>query len=651
MQPFPASVTMGVNPLTASFTFSQPEITGRKYVVPDLVFFNASGSMQTYRPASAPINFPAWQSNYPAANWQSVLAVRPYTDGTLYENCVNAAQVPANYIQAGLQKNFLVTTMNLGSKDVYISCYSSEDKVFKEAPSFKTKVSTTTNSSKPHSMVVNKNRVIVFWLDSTNALRTASSIDCLTWTNHGEIIGSAISVNFGPAGTMLKRNGSEYISIAYPSSAAGTIRILTCQDSEFPGFQTTDISGLGNISGSVISIFQNPRTEEVFIAWLDNTQIKYKRGTFDPASTPRFTFEAATNALDAGQSFTNLGLSGFGGLNFDQSVVVSIAGGMKHYHPLNSNTNGTFPPPVSAGFASQFTYEKNNDLYAGLAILSDFKNFEFFSRKLSFPDECYWASETRVLHLEGPPFSASEIGVRVDFAEVLPSNSKAAAVNSGLVAGGLRPLNSSYRVIADAGNRFSIYFDKNMRVASYAEIIGTNTPIRLLDAANQPVNIIHDGGTGNEIYFKPAANLAFDATYTIMIASDVIDANGSQIYEDQQITFVTQTTSSQVAADEVASISLHTSPAYDAASRLIQATRSTPAPPSILSKRRRPGVQHNRHNHDQCLSEWLSHASGHRNPYRNRRKFKDISWQLYGFDTDRRQPRLPFSDNKKRCLS
>lgn len=560
---------MGINPLAASFTFSPPEFAGRNYIVPDLVFFNASGSIQTYRPASAPINFPAWQSNYPAANWQSVLTTRPYTDGTFYENCVNAAQVPANYIQAGLQKNFLITTMNiLGSKDIYISCYSSEDKVFKEAPSFKTKVSTTTNSSKPHSMVVNKNRVIVFWLDSVNALRAASSVDCLTWTNHGEIIGSAISVNFGPAGAILKNDSSEYIAIAYPSSVAGNIRILTCQDSEFPGFNTTDISGLGNISGSVVSIFQNPRTEEVFIAWLDNTQIKYKRGTFDPASTPRFTFEAATNALDAGQSFTNLGLSGFGGLNFDQSVVVSIAAGMKHYHPLNSNTSGTFPPAVSAGFASQFAYEKNNDLYAGQVVISGFKNFEFFSRKLSFPDECYWASDTRVLHLEGPPLSASEIGIRVDFAEVIPSSSKAAAVNSGLVAGGLRPLNSNYRVIADAGNRFSIYFDKNMRVASYTGIIGTNTPIRLLDAANQAVNIIYDGGTSNEIYFKPAADLAFDATYTITIASDVIDANGSQIYEDRQISFVTQTTSSQVAADEVASISLYASPAYDAASRL-----------------------------------------------------------------------------------
>ncbi len=560
---------MTINPLTASFTFSQPEITGRKYVVPDLAFFNASGSIQTYRPASAPINFPAWQSNYPAANWQSMLTTRPYTDGTFYENCVNAAQVPVNYAFAGLREKFLITTMNLSAtREIFISVFNEDNEVFQAIPVSKTKVSTTTNAPKSHSMVVNTNRAIVFWLSLGNILRYASSVDCQTWIDHGEIVGSSINTNFGPAGALLKNGNNEYISVAYPSTTAGTIRILTCQDAELPNFHTTDISGLGNISGAAVSIFQNPRTEEVFIAWLDNTQIKYKKGTFDPASTPRFTFEAAINALDAGQSFTNLGLSGFGGQNFDQSLVVSIAGGMKHYHPLNSNTSGIFPPAVAAGFASQFSYEKDNDLYAGQVIISGFKNFEFFSRKLSFPDECYWASDTRVLHLEGPPFRGSEIGIRVDFAEVRPASSTAAAVNSGLVADGLRSLTSGYRFIRENSNRFRIRFDKDMRVASYAQIIGTNTPIRLLDAANNPVNIVYDGGTSNEIYFKPAANLDFNTTYTITIASDVIDANGSQIYEDRQISFVTQNTSSQVAADEVASISLFTSPAYDAASQL-----------------------------------------------------------------------------------
>ena len=568
IQPFPASASMGINPFTASFTFSHPELAARKYIVPDEVFFNASGSIQTYRPASAPISFPAWQANYPAADWQSVLTTRPYSDGTLYLNDINAAQIPADYAQTSLRKNFIITTMNIGA-DIYASCYSSEEKIFKEAPSSKTKVSTTANALKPHAMVANKNRIFVFWLASGDALRAAYSVDCQNWTDHGEITGSAISANFGPVGTLLKNNGSEYISIAYPSTTAETIRILTCQDSEFPGFHITDISGLGSISGSVISIFQNPRTGEVFIAWRDNTNhIRFKRGTFNPTTTPRFSFEAATNDLDAGQTFTIEGLSGFSNLNFDQNLAVSISGGMKHYHPFNSSSNGTFPPPISAGFISQFSYEKDKDLYAGAVMLYNFRYFEFFSRKLSFPDECYWASDTRVLHLEGPPFRGSEIGIRVDFAEVKPASSTAAAVNSGLVADGLRSLTSGYRFIRDASNRFRIRFDKNMRVASYAGIIGTNTPIRLLDAANNTVDIVSDGGTSNEIYFKPVNNLDFNATYTITIASDVIDANGSQIYEDRQISFVTQNTSSQVAADEVASISLFTSSAYGSGSQL-----------------------------------------------------------------------------------
>lgn len=548
----------------ASFTFSLAELDSRRYISPDRVFFNASGSLQTYIPASSPFALAPWNTNHPAAAWSNALPSPSYSDGSFYDNNIQAGQFPSDYTISGLREQFIVTTTKIGSTEIFASIYASDQDIFRNAPTSRNKANTAGSSSKPHSLAITPSRLVLCWIGA-DKLRASSSQNAIDWADHGIITENTIDTQFGPCAAVFTAGSEKHIVIAIPG-AAGTIRFLSCADNDFPSFNETVVSDMGTVSPVVVALAQNPRDGKIHLFWLDGNQAYYKTGTFNPAANPKFSFSAGRTAVDNSQTFLGQGISAFGGTNFDISVVLPTSTGQKHIHPLNTSKNGILPTSLT-GFPCQFAYQKDGDFYAGLVILSGFKDFAFFNRKLPFPDQSFWETQNRVLDIEGPPLLNSEVGIEVVLAEVKPENSTARTINSGTV-GGFRSLTSGYRVIGDTSNRFTINFDKPMLTASFSEIIGTDKKVRLLTPLGTQVNIAYDGHNSNELFFRPTANLQFDTTYRISIASDVVDLNGSQIFADKLIPFVTQLSSSQVVAEEIATIAVFLSSAYTNETRL-----------------------------------------------------------------------------------
>ncbi len=554
--------------LSASFTFSPSALDSRNNIFPDRVYFNASGAEMVFSAGTSPAPFPAWQSTYPYQTWNPIL-VSSSTAGVNYIGGVQAAQFPADFANIARRSQFIVSNMAfIGNREIFSYVYPGLNDILKNPFLSKIPVTGTTvlNPARPHALTITRTRAYIFWIDSGGNLKTASSNDASSWTDEGTFAGSGIVSTFGPCSCLLKSGSDEYVAVAFPTSAT-SIKIITFKDGTLPAFDSTTLAGIPDIEGSALSLGQNPRDSSVHLCWLDGSKIYHQSGVFDPLSAGKFTFAASTS-IDDSKTFTsmsgNFGFSCGGGSNFETSFVLPAAAGMYNYFLKNGSLEqGELLTP--AGFPTQFYFTDNGNFYAGLIVLSSFSRFDFFTRRLEFPDRCSWQNPDKILHLEGPPQTGSQIRIEVDHAEPHPELSLTRTINAGTV-GGFRDLAGGYRVIASSStNYFALNFDKPMRLASYPLLIGINTPVRLLDSLDQTIAITHIASTSNELIFRPDIDLQYNATYRISIASSVIDNNGSQIYTNATITFTTQTSSSQVVADEINSIGAFTSAAFAAA--------------------------------------------------------------------------------------
>jgi len=553
------------NIYNASFSFNLAPFVSRRYIVPDRVFFNASGTPQEFSTSTTPQSFPEWHTTYHPATWQD-----PWKSADLAADATfgfpQILQLP-QALSANLPaRTVLIAAMNVAPNyNISLRAYTTEENLLTSTAVGFPMVISSPGILKPFSMLHSGGKVFFLYVNFSDSRIHMKTYD-------GSVLDEQIFSNtdldaaFGVAGCTFKHNSEEYIALTYARSTS-EISIVTFKPDEFPNTATFTLN-IGTFDSFSVPITHNPRTGIFALTWTDLAGNAYhKSGTM--TSPGNFSF-SATSPPFGGNFERNLSSSILSLNNFENSIVVpakNAVNKMSSYFLHGSNPPTLAKDFATTGYTAQFPYFSNGTHYLGLLRLTGFKTFNLHRRPLPFPTDNWWQIDNKTLHIEGPPQLNSQVTIEVDFANVNAAESTAKTVNAGTV-GGFRSLTSGYRVLRDTSNQFRIKFDKNMRVASYSEIIGTNTPIRLLDAANNPVSIVHDGGTSNEIYFKPVANLDFNSTYTITIASDVIDANGSQIYEDRQISFVTQNTSSQVAADEVASISLYTSPSYDAASRL-----------------------------------------------------------------------------------
>ncbi len=543
------------NPVyTASFSFNFADFLSRQHVFPDRVYFDATGTGEISAPAiatSAP--FSAWHENYTAAEWQLQKTVN--TNPSVFLYSLQVEQQPDNSVMPTPAETFFVSRMKFGgNNDLVLDAYSSPAS-FLSSPlaGYPKNISASANASKPHALIISKSRLYFFWLDSSDRMRT-NSFNGSSFSGEQVVADTGIYPSIGVSGCLIKTNGDEYVAVAYARSTT-EIAIATFRDGFFPTTATHSVTlGIADIDSRKVAISQNPRTGKIYLSWIKNSRARYK--TFDFAAPGVFSNESATQEF-SGSLETTFGLSIRGLENFETSFAMpkiqATSNNIENSLLRGSTTSvhGLTPP---TGYAVQFPFSISGEKFLGLVTLSAFTRFDFYRRPLHFPAKSGWNKASKMLYLQGPPWPGTQIGAEVDFGEVATTTSLAHAVNA---AGGRKAFNGSSGIIASASTLYTIKFDRDMEVGSFPLLISSGR-IKLLRPDNSSVPLSYQSGSAREINFTTSGtDLLFSTVYRITVASDAVDANGSQIWEAATMSFTTQSITSTALASEVSAISAY----------------------------------------------------------------------------------------------
>ncbi|MDD3146446.1 MAG: Ig-like domain-containing protein, partial [Candidatus Riflebacteria bacterium] len=550
--------------LIASFTFTPSNLQERKNIFPDRVTFNASGTPQTYTTVAGPLNFPVWSDTYHSSAWELRASGNSFSPAAIAHP--QALQITSPLGSLPAKTVFVSSTKITVPYEILLKAFTSEAGILTSSAVGVPASLGSPGIIRPHTALYSDGKLHFLFLSSADNRIHYRTYDGTILSPEISFLNSDVDMSFGLSGCVIKSGTDEYLAVTYARSSS-EIGIVTFKSGQLssPGTFTINI---GNFDSPAVNITQNPRTGKILLMWQYLGVGYYLGGKFN--SSGNFSIPLPPDPLAEKGSFGSNFDKTFGNScmsydNFENCFVLPTASGnaVKSYflHGTSVTEGGN---AGSLAHPAQFQCNFSETPYAGLiAIGSNYQTLYFYRRKLPFPEKSWWQNPEKILHLEGPPLPSTQVSIAIDFAEPKAENSLTRTVNAGPV-GGLRSLTSGYRVIASSSNYFSLYFDKQMRVASFPELIGTNTPVILLnplDPAN-PIDITHIASTANELLFKPAVDLLLNTTYQISIASSVIDNNGSQIYEGATFSFITQNSSSQVQADEINSISAYSAPGF-----------------------------------------------------------------------------------------
>ncbi|MBU1107917.1 MAG: Ig-like domain-containing protein, partial [Candidatus Riflebacteria bacterium] len=439
------------------------------------------------------------------------------------------------------------------SFDLVVNTFSDSSTLFLASDT--TKTISLTQDLKSFAMIQSKSRIYFFWIENS-LIKTTTTVDGTNFTASTTVNVTDLDASIGLAGCTVKSGVDEYIALTYAKSST-EINILTFKDGSYPASTTQPIS-LSTISSRKVAISQNPRTEKVILTWISGNTGYYR--VYDFTAPGSYNPPAGSVAIDSGfEIFYGVSCEGYN--NFENSFVLPTTDNLKCY-PLRS-TIATHDILSPAGYAVQFPFKENNRYYAGLVSYA-YGDYEFYSRELKFPAEGRWNKDTKTLHLQGPPQLNSKVKVEYEFAEVATSSCLTSIINTN---GAMSAFNGQTGVIVNASNIFTVKFDTNMYPASYVSYLD-NSPtskIRLLASNSSQIDLNIVSSTTTEISFSPATDLLFNNSYSITIASDVIDWRGNQIWEPITLTFTTQNTSSNVLASEVKHITVYSDNSYSVA--------------------------------------------------------------------------------------
>ncbi|OGK08662.1 MAG: hypothetical protein A2W80_01970 [Candidatus Riflebacteria bacterium GWC2_50_8] len=455
---------------------------------------------------------------------------------------------------SGLVRGALaVTRAKLFSDEIEFATYVGTSN-FLSSPNFVRTIATTV-SPKSLSMMQSKAYLYFFWLDN-DKIKTARKGSGKDFLPINTLTTPELDNSIGLAGcTIVTASNQEYIALTYAKSN-NTVNITTFTDSSDTPAGSQAIllkDNLGNptsIDTTKVAIAYNQRNQKVTLTWTSGGNGYFAIYNFTPPAT--FIEHVGPSLIGSGFE-TSYGISVESYANFESTLVLPETT-LKSYslrEPATLSDHGSFGDP---SYAIQFPFiDENNKHYAGLLGYA-YSDYKFYRRELKFPDEGRWDKTSKVLHLEGPPWPNTEVKIEYEFTEVATSSCLANLANAN---GLMRPFNNQTGIIASSSDSlpFTIKFDADMYPASYPGYI-TNDKIRMFDNANNPVNISYLSGTATEISIRPVSDLAFSSNYRITIASDVIDARGTQIWEPITLNFTTQKTSSSVLASEVKDITV-----------------------------------------------------------------------------------------------
>ncbi len=352
------------------------------------------------------------------------------------------------------------------------------------------------------------------------------------------------------------------------------IRLLILNENDL-SIITNIIVNTGSINSSFVDVTQNPRTKIITLGYISGNKpcvsnFIFSNGTLTATTAPILDETPWTQGYAdafAVEGFSNFETSFVGHDNSDtrfkdaslhHTTVASIS--------AVSGTLYDFQPLVSL-----FAYDRGKSPSQrgtpsiGLLIQKDFFNFEVWTRPLAYPEACIWDIAGKVLHIEGPPFFNTNVTVSAFFPEPLTASCTMEAVNA---AGGVLPFTSSdLRIIASSGAQIMLAFTGDMMTASFTNWVGNTDgkQIRMFGPASAPVSLVYQSADSRSVTVETGEELQFNSTYYVQIASDVLAANGTQLWEAATYTLRTQTVNSGVLASEVLAIE-----AFSDAARTVQ---------------------------------------------------------------------------------
>lgn len=409
-------------------------------------------------------------------------------------------------------------------------------------------------AANPHAMVISKHRAYFFWFENTDKLQMLS-YNGSAFSSQIQFADSNIQPGFGVSGCLIASGTDEYVAITYAKSGTEvnivTFKVPDFGNEDLPATTATSTITIGTADSRQVAITHNPRTGKVFLSWIFNQEGYYRGFKFTPPGT--FVPEIPVPPNFSSNLTTSFGVSVSGLSNFETSFALPKS-------PVNFVENSLLKSAVISqelvsprGYAVQFPYISSlGEKHLGMMILSG-TNLYFKQKLLHFPAGSAWDKSSKMLHLQGPPWPGTLVGAEVDFGEVATTTSLAHTVNA---AGGRRPFNGFTGVIASASTLYTVNFDRDMDTGNYPTLIGSNR-IRLLRPDNSSIPLTYvpgDSGNRNFSFRTNGVDLLFNTSYRVTVASDVIDANGSQIWEAATMTFTTQSNSSTVLASEVIDI-------------------------------------------------------------------------------------------------
>ncbi len=525
----------------ASFPFSQGDYINRQ-VFPDQVCFNASGSPATF--SNVPLfsgAYPAWEVSYATNTWQGPIS--SWASQTL--NSIQMRQTFTDNLPTGLPKGaFLLSYLDATSK-LWLMAYDTSANLFATPRAGYPKYVGTVSAGAPHAMVLTGTKCHLFWVN-TNILygRALNLADETFAAVQYPFPFAAVNNTTGVSGTYLKDGGTQAIGIAFGYIASpNDITLVTFPQDDYTTVDSDNIT-VGAWSRPSFSLAQNPRTGKVFLLYrLADNHDYLRRGVWAGSA---WTFSLAD---DLGVT-QNLGHEVACFPNFETSLMNNLSSTYVQDFfiktgPVSNKTD------FIASCPTLFSFSEADEDYAG-CILSGVTatRFWFWRRLLRFPQKFSWDKGSQYLHIEGPPLLSSKVEVTTFFPEMATGSCSVFAANAN---GKTVSLENADGVLASAGNRITLVFDRNMMEASFTTWVGDEATraIRLFDSGLNPIPISVFSTSGTEVELQVDQDLDFASNYSVSIASNVLNYLGSQMWSAATFTFTTQKSQSGVVASEV----------------------------------------------------------------------------------------------------
>jgi len=562
MGPVPLEVTADTT-YGATFTFNVAPFATRRVFI-DTAQYNTTGQTTLYTPSRWPPGFPPWIDHYKRAPWGAAAThTFTYDPGGNFSFAFQIDQIGVSD-NPGMEVGDVIFASADSDATVRVYAFSSLTDI-PQSPKTGFPTTLAQDISLHFGLTPTAGGVHLFWKAGTPAKLYHALAKGTSPITSPVALFEPIHPNYGISSCRINDYSEHFLAVTVVGSdvAQDFARLLILNENDL-SIVTSIIVNTGNIDSSFVDVTQNPRSKVITLGYISASKpcvsnYIFSNGTLTATSAP--ILDASVWTQYFADAFAVEGYS-----NFETSVVgldnsdTRFKDASLHLTTVASISSVSGTVYDAQPLVSLFAYDQgktpsqHGTPSAGLLIQKDFFNFEVWTRPLVYPEECRWDETGKVLHIEGPPFSDTNVTVTAFFPEPLAASSSVEAVNA---AGGVLPFtNSDLRIIASSGAQIKLAFTGDMMTASFPVWVGNadGKQIRMFGPASAPVSLAYQAADSRTVTVETGEDLLFNTTYYIQIASDVLGANGTQLWEAATYTLRTQTVNSGVLASEVLAV-------------------------------------------------------------------------------------------------